>query len=745
MKKKLMRRALAGCLAAALLFAQGAGAFAEEAAGLPLQEAPLVSEEDGPGGAASLPLEEAPPAESEAAPEASLQEAELPQEDGLLPEPDALIQRALGLEGVYRQVDAFATATNYKGEQGMITGNYGGQHTLFNLWIDELIDDHDPGNFLYPYAWEYNGRTFWFDLSAIEMFMERVHSLNQQNISVSVVFLLRYRPGREFLIDEGSRVPGFTYYAPATTGVGGEAIKAFFEFFMWRLSAWDASVDNFILGNEVNDPNDWHYSGTLDPTAVAAQYARAFCNMYNAVRKTTDISRCSISLDHNWTHSDEGREIPGKVMLDCFNAEVAKIQPGVDWCISYHLYPSIMYDTAIWNQVGYNPVSPAAMFVDGANLRVLTDYVRDTFGAQHRVMLTEQGFCLYNGNELYQAAALAISYYAAQYDPMVDCFILNTGGSADPRFNFTIAGHLAETVYEKIDNGNGADQAWIEQLILQAAGRPVQDLVPNYGAPSTKPDMEKIRAFVTRLYSTCLNRAPDAGGLGLWSSKLANYSSSGSDVAYNFIFSKEFKQKNYCNEDYVKQLYRAFMGREYDKAGLDSWMALLESGTTREEVFNGFVGSKEFAGICQGYGIVHGGGVAVPQYGTIPAGPCSVCGREAGVTTFVTRLYDVCLGRAPEAQGLADWCARLADHSANGRDAAYGFIFSREFTAKGYSDEDYVKQLYRAFMGREYDAAGLRTWVTLLRQGKTREEVFGGFVGSAEFTRICAQYGIARG
>ena len=70
---------------------------------------------------------------------------------------------------------------------------------------------------------------------------------------------------------------------------------------------------------------------------------------------------------------------------------------------------------------------------------------------------------------------------------------------------------------------------------------------------------------------------------------------------------------------------------------------------------------------------VHGGGVAVPQYGTIPAGPCSVCGREAGVTTFVTRLYDVCLGRAPEAQGLADWCARLADHSANGRDAAYGF------------------------------------------------------------------------
>ena len=72
-------------------------------------------------------------------------------------------------------------------------------------------------------------------------------------------------------------------------------------------------------------------------------------------------------------------------------------------------------------------------------------------------------------------------------------------------------------------------------------------------------------------------------------------------------------------------------------------MALLESGTTREEVFNGFVGSKEFAGICQGYGIVHGGGVAVPQYGTIPAGPCSVCGREAGVTAFVTRLYDCLL------------------------------------------------------------------------------------------------------
>ncbi len=254
-----------------------------------------------------------------------------------------------------------------------------------------------------------------------------------------------------------------------------------------------------------------------------------------------------------------------------------------------------------------------------------------------------------------------------------------------------------------------------------------------------------VGGFVTRLYQVCLGRTPDAPGKADWVRQLQDGTSTGSKAAYGFIFSTEFKNKNYCNEDYVKQLYLAFMGRAYDQPGLNDWVNRLQTGTTREAVFNGFAGSNEFGAICQSYGIARGDGIPVPQYGTVPTGPCSVDGREDGVTGFVRRLYQVCLDRAPDAGGLNNWTAQLWNHSASGRKVAYGFIFSSEFKGKNYSNTAYVKQLYRAFMGREYDAAGLADWVGRLNRGASREDVFNGFAGSQEFTRICQSYGIVRG
>lgn len=48
-------------------------------------------------------------------------------------------------------------------------------------------------------------------------------------------------------------------------------------------------------------------------------------------------------------------------------------------------------------------------------------------------------------------------------------------------------------------------------------------------------------------------------------------------------------------------------------------------------------------------------------------------------------------------------------------------------------------------MGREADEGGKNGWVYWLSQGWTREQVFEQFVISAEFTGICADYGIVRG
>lgn len=80
----------------------------------------------------------------------------------------------------------------------------------------------------------------------------------------------------------------------------------------------------------------------------------------------------------------------------------------------------------------------------------------------------------------------------------------------------------------------------------------------------------------------------------------------------------------------------------------------------------------------------------------------------------------------------------------HGRSVAYGFIFSAEFTGKNYNDADYVDASLEAFMGRSSDAAGKTTWMKLLKEGWTREQVFDGFVGSKEFSDICSSYGIVR-
>ncbi len=265
-------------------------------------------------------------------------------------------------------------------------------------------------------------------------------------------------------------------------------------------------------------------------------------------------------------------------------------------------------------------------------------------------------------------------------------------------------------------------------------------------APQDNTRGGKLNGFVTRLYQVCLNRAPDAAGLADWINRLSSGKTTGATTAYGFIFSKEFQNRNYCNEHYVKQLYLAFMGRPYDQSGLDYWIGKLESGATREEVFNGFAMSKEFGSLCAGYGITLGEPIALPQYGTVPKGACPVDGRQDGVTAFVTRLYRVCLDRTPEAAGLNDWTGQLWNHARSGREVAFGFVFSKEFQGKNLSDAAYVEYLYKAFFDRASDAAGKADWLNRMHtQGYTREAVFNGFVGSTEFDRLCKKYGIVRG
>ena len=296
-----------------------------------------------------------------------------------------------------------------------------------------------------------------------------------------------------------------------------------------------------------------------------------------------------------------------------------------------------------------------------------------------------------------------------------------------------------------------AGETYYYKVVAKPSG--AESNVKSVSIPGKKPEpkpQNPVETFVTRLYEVCLNRKPDALGLADWSKKLTGKQIDGITAAYGFVFSQEFTNKNLCNEDYVKQLYSAFLGRKPDALGLADWVKQLENGTTREDIFNGFALSQEFKGLCEQYGINQGAGIDVSGNGTVPSGKCAICGKTEtvtvdGVTGFVKRLYKVCLNRQADAAGLEDWTGKLKAHKATGRSVAYGFIFSQEFINKNYSNADYVEHLYLAFMGRGSDPAGKSDWIKRMEKDKwTREQVFDGFVGSQEFTGICESYGITR-
>ncbi len=261
---------------------------------------------------------------------------------------------------------------------------------------------------------------------------------------------------------------------------------------------------------------------------------------------------------------------------------------------------------------------------------------------------------------------------------------------------------------------------------LQAEDISEYELLEEGGAANGR---DEVTAFVNRLYSLVLGREAEEAGLNDWVNQLMSKRSTGNDVAAGFFFSKELELRNVSDSEYVELLYKVMMNRDSDPSGKAYWLGMLQNGVSRRGVFNGFAGSKEFDNICNSYGINRGTTTATE-------------GRDKnyGVTLFVARLYTQALGRTYDIAGLNDWCGKIAGGTWSEKEVATkGFFESPEFLAKNLNNEEYIKVLYRTFLGREYDEPGLADWVGQLNSGrKTRAEVIAGFANSAEFARIIA-------
>jgi len=249
----------------------------------------------------------------------------------------------------------------------------------------------------------------------------------------------------------------------------------------------------------------------------------------------------------------------------------------------------------------------------------------------------------------------------------------------------------------------------------------------------------QVDAFVTRLYTLVLNRQPETSGLNYWTNQLTSRASTGASVAHGFFFSQEMRNRGLNNNDFVEVLYNTLMNRASDASGKTYWVDQLNAGKSRESVFAGFVNSPEFTNICNSYGITRGSYTAPRTGGWVVTGDITL------VRDFVTRLYVNTLQRQPDASGLNFWTNALMSKTHTGASAAHGFFFSQEMRGRGLNNSDFTEILYTTLMGRGSDAGGKAYWVGQLNSGVSREKVFAGFVNSAEFTRICQNYGITRG
>ncbi|MBO6213957.1 MAG: DUF4214 domain-containing protein [Lachnospiraceae bacterium] len=245
-----------------------------------------------------------------------------------------------------------------------------------------------------------------------------------------------------------------------------------------------------------------------------------------------------------------------------------------------------------------------------------------------------------------------------------------------------------------------------------------------------------VQEFVSRLYVTTLDRDPDVAGMKDWVTKLTARTTDGAHCAWGFYASQEMTNKNLNNADYVEYVYKGMMGRASDEAGKADWTSKLDNGVSYAYIIDSFARSTEYNNFCAYAGITSGN--IQDKY--------TARDKNYGVTCYVGRLYTQALGRAYDLAGMDYWCGVINKNTARSNVidvATNGFFHSEEFVNKKLSNSDYVKVLYRTFLGREYDEAGLADWTKQLDSGKkTRDEVISGFANSVEFSKIMSQYGL---
>ncbi|MEO7158680.1 MAG: DUF4214 domain-containing protein [Vicinamibacterales bacterium] len=114
------------------------------------------------------------------------------------------------------------------------------------------------------------------------------------------------------------------------------------------------------------------------------------------------------------------------------------------------------------------------------------------------------------------------------------------------------------------------------------------------------------KSLVTHYYRSILSRAPDGPGKIFWEGEAARVAGLGANVnevwysmAMEFYFGPEYAILSRSNTGFLTDLYNTFFNRAPDQGGFDFWTTQMAGGMPREGVLANFMFSPEFAFFTQ--------------------------------------------------------------------------------------------------------------------------------------------------
>ena len=355
---------------------------------------------------------------------------------------------------------------------------------FFNLYISDLMRK-DSGVETY----KYNGKTYHFN--GLYGYVYLVQQCNAKGIQVTAQISIDRNVSTQSFITGNSPYAETAYYGWNTdNSTTRQTMEAMFAYLGEKFGKNNCYISNWILGNEVNSASGYYYVGNVSFSKFISMYSEAFRCLYNAVKSSRGSSKVFICLDNCWNQKNAFTICySARSTLESFAAKISDMQKDVNWNLAYHAYNQPLSDSQFWsgaNASMFTSDANTTTFITMRNIQTLTDYVKNRFGSNTRIILSEQGFSSTYGGQANQAAAIALAYYKAACNPMIDAFIIRSYKDEAHEVAQGLAMGLKDangkkkTAYNVFKNMDSSNSLKYTEKVLKSQVGNWKSLIPGY-------------------------------------------------------------------------------------------------------------------------------------------------------------------------------------------------------------------------------------------------------------------------